>query len=68
MKKNLTDIKEGYVSEGVSLLRRQLEREIICLERQVSRFKFFSGAKDVPEHSAYRDMIASRRRALAELT
>ena len=58
---------EGSVEE-LDLLRMQLQREITCLERQVDRFHYLDGDSDPVAYDTYREMIACRRRMLAELT
>ena len=48
-------------------LRRQLEREITCLERQLGRLKCLDGRLDKYTLKTYQEMISSRKIMLTEL-
>lgn len=54
--------------EENNVLRKQLEREIACLERQLDRLKYLEGRLDDITLRTYEDMIHSRRDMLAELS
>lgn len=45
--------------------RRQIEREIICLERQLSRLSRFDTAMTDHTLSSYREMIETRQSMLS---
>lgn len=49
-------------------LEKQLKREIVCLERQVSRLQLLSPRLDDKTLSTYQEMIATRRAMLEELS
>ena len=45
--------------------RRQLERELVCLERQLERLRRFTGEVDTRTYDTYTEMISSRQQRLA---
>lgn len=50
-----------------SMLKKQLEREINCLERQLERIRVKEEFAEVETLSTYEDMIESRRKMLSNL-
>ncbi len=46
--------------------KKQLERELICLERQLERLKKFDGKVDAVTFETYQEMIDTRQRMLVD--
>ena len=67
---NETKIHPRWASgaqEDSHVLRKQLMREITCLERQVSRIKMRPDTMTSTTVKTYEDMIATRKSLLAEV-
>lgn len=58
---------ENRVSTDSSALILQLEREIMCLNRQLNRLRVLDGYLDRRTEETYRDMINVRQEMLNEL-
>jgi len=67
MTRTHSKLLENRNMDDNSALVLQLEREITCLNRQLSRLKLLDGCLDRRTQTTYEDMISSRREMLSEL-
>ena len=64
------DLDSEHVSQprfSASVQRKQLEREIACLERQLERLNRFDKSVTPSTFGTYQEMIESRKQMLASL-
>ena len=56
-----------FRANDTGLIRRQLQREISCLERQLERIRRVEEFRDLVTLQTYEEMINSRKEMLADL-
>ena len=66
-RKSLNDVQKKTFPANSETQRKQLSREIKCLERQLERLRYLNGHFDRRTQVTYEEMIASRKELLDAL-